>query len=228
MKTSVKYVMSGVFMALFLLLIVLTKCVDVDSIGPNGTKVGFAGLNRAVAKSLVYNKTWYQITELLGYAALGCAGVFAVMGLIQLVQRHSLFKVDMNLLLAGGLYLIVISLYVFFNKVAVNYRPVLTPGEKELEASFPSSHTMLACVVFGSAFLLIPRYIRTDGLKWILFTILALAMMLTVVGRILAGVHWLTDIFGGVLISVSLLMLFSGLLDRFGTTLKNEGDIVEM
>ena len=219
MKASSKFILSGILLALFLLMIVLTLNVDVEPIGPNGTKVGFATMNGAVAKSMGYNDTWYKITQYLGYFALAVAGMFAVVGLVQLIQRRSLWKVDSNLLITGVLYVIVIGLYIFFNKVAVNYRPVIVPGENEIEASFPSSHTMLAIVVFGSAFLLIPRYIAKDGLKWALITIMAFAMMLTVVGRIIAGVHWLTDIFGGLLISVSLLACYSGFLDKYGVTM---------
>ena len=112
--------------------------------------------------------------------------------------------------------MIVIIIYILFNKIAVNYRPVILPDEGKLEPSFPSSHTMLACVVMGSVILLIPQYVKSVTVKWAAVTVLALAIMLTVVGRLLSGAHWLTDIAGGVMISICLLSLCSAVMDQFG------------
>ena len=216
MNPKQKYIISAVFGVLFIGLIILLRTVDVDAIGPEGSKVGFAGLNGAVAKNIGYNEVWYNLTQMLGYAALVLAGGVAVVGLIQLIRRKSILKVDINILFTGGLYVIVIALYILFNKVAVNYRPVMLPGETKLEPSFPSSHTMLACVVMGSVILLIPKYVKSVTVKWAAVTVLALAMMLTVVGRLLSGAHWLTDIAGGVILSICLLSLYSAVMDQFG------------
>ena len=216
MKPKHKYIIAVVFGVLFLGFIVLLRTVDVDAIGPEGTKVGFAGLNGAVAKTFGYNEVWYRLTQLLGYASLALAGGVAIVGLVQLIQRKSLLKVDINLLFTGGLYIIVLIIYVLFSKIAVNYRPVILPDEGKLEPSFPSSHTMLACVVMGSVILLIPKYVKSVTVKWAAVTVLALAMMLTVVGRLLSGAHWLTDIAGGVMISICLLSLYSAIMDQYG------------
>ena len=40
--------------------------------------------------------------------------------------------------------------------------------------------------------------------------------MVLMVGRLLSGVHWLTDIIGGVLISLGLLFLFAGVRNLLG------------
>ena len=149
-----KYALSaGVSGLLFAALIVLVKSVDVQTIGPEGMRIGLSHLNRLVFEKLGVHMLWYAITDWLGIAAIGTALLFAMIGLVQWIRRRSILKVDKELLALGGLYLIVIGLYVLFELVIVNYRPIIMPGSIHPEASFPSSHTMLVCVIMGSAIL---------------------------------------------------------------------------
>lgn len=222
MKNKMKFCLGGISGALFVLLILLVRTVDVDAIGPEGSSVGFSKINGAVKDTFSYNETWYKITQYLGYAALAIAGGFALLGLVQLIRRKSFFQVDKNIIALGVLFTVVIILYVMFNKIAVNYRPVILPEEGVLEASYPSSHTVLTCVVMGGAMLQLPYYVKNQGLRLALNTILALIILLTVGGRLVSGAHWLTDILGGVLLSVCLLFVFSGVLDKIESTEKQE------
>lgn len=222
MKNKMKFCLGGISGALFVLLILLVRTVDVDAIGPEGSSVGFSKINGAVKDTFSYNETWYKITQYLGYAALAIAGGFALLGLVQLIRRKSLFKVDKNIIALGVLFTVVIILYVMFNKIAVNYRPVILPDEGVLEASYPSSHSVLTCVVMGGAMLQLPYYVKNQGLRLALNTILALIILLTVGGRLVSGAHWLTDILGGVLLSGCLLFVFSGVLDKIESTEKQE------
>ena len=215
MSAKLKCALSGVFVALFAVLIVMIKKVDVEGIGPDGTKIGLSGINKPVADNFAYNETWYKITQYLGYAALAVAGCFAVLGLVQLIQRKSLLKVDTNILAAGVIYVLTIGLYFLFDKVVINYRPIILPDEGVLEAGFPSSHTMLSIVVFGSALLQLRFYVKSVVAKRILGIALFAVMIVTIVGRILSGAHWLTDICGGVLISVALLFAYSAAVSKF-------------
>ena len=199
MKTNAKFITAAVAGILAVILIVLVRTVDVAAIGPAGTEIGLSGVNGAFRDSVAVNMTLYKMTEILGVVAIASGAVFAAVGLVQLIQRRSLFKVDGEILALGGLFVVLGGLYVFFEKVVVNFRPVIMEGETAPEASFPSSHTMLACVIFGGVFMLIGRYVKNRGLPVAL--------------RLLSGVHWLTDIIGGVLISVFLLAAFAGVLD---------------
>lgn len=210
-----KWALSGIFLALFGVLIVMIKKVDVESIGPEGTKIGLSGINKPVADNFTYNETWYKITQYLGYAALLVAGCLAVMGLVQLIQRKSLLKVDPNILAAGVIYVITIGLYFLFDKVVINYRPIILPDEGVLEAGFPSSHTMLSIVVFGTALLQLRFYVKNVMAKRCLGVALFAVMIVTIVGRLMSGAHWLTDICGGVLISVALLFAYSAAVSKF-------------
>ena len=155
---------------------------------------------------------WYTITDWLGVAALLTAAVFALAGLVQLIKRRSLLKVDKEIFALGVLYSAVIGIYVLFERVVMNYRPIILPGCTKPEASFPSSHTMLVCVMMGSAFLIMHRYIKNKNLCRILQGICAVTIAVTVAGRLISGVHWFTDICGGILISTALLALFSGVV----------------
>lgn len=198
--------------ALFLLLIVLVKFVDVSAVRETGTTIGLSHLNMGFATLTGINVIWYKITTVLGVFLLIFAGGFALIGLLQLIQRKSLLKVDYEILSLGGLYAVVVLLYAFFEKVIINYRPIIMDGETEPEASFPSSHTMLVCVVMGSAMMLLDRYIRDEKVAKILKIVCAVVILVTVFGRLICGVHWFTDILGGVLLSVTLLLIFNNVL----------------
>ena len=213
-KSKCKFLISGISGLLFVLLIFLLRLVDVRAVGPEGTSIGLSHLNRFVFELTGVNMIWYNITDWLGITAILVAFVFAVTGLVQLIKRRSLMKVDKEILSLGILYIIVIGIYLLFEKVIVNYRPVIMPECQHPEASFPSSHTMLVCVIMGSAIMLISRYIKKKTLCRTLQVICAVIIGVTVIGRLLSGVHWFTDIMGGILISTMLLALFSGVTKK--------------
>ena len=210
MKSKRSFTLAAVSGLLTVLLIVLIRFVDVAPIGPEGTRVGLSHFNRFVFDLFGVRFLWYTITDWLGVAAILTAFFFAAVGLVQLIKRRSLRKVDREILLLGTLYLAVIGLYVLFERVVVNCRPIVMPGGTHPEASFPSSHTMIVCVIMGSAAMLTGRYIRNKTLRTALHAVCAAVIGITVIGRLLAGVHWTTDILGGIGISVTLLSLYSG------------------
>ncbi len=212
MKTKTAFVCAGCAFALFLALIVVLFTVDVQPAGAGGTDIGLAALNTSFHDLTGLMEGWYSFTDILGIAALLAAGVFGVLGLVQLVRRKSLLRVDGEILALGGLYAVTLAIYVLFEKFIVNYRPVLEQGAEAPEASFPSSHTMLFTVVIGSAALILAKYIKNPKLaKAAAIACWALAAV-AVVGRLLSGMHWLTDIIGGLLISASLLFCYAGVL----------------
>lgn len=195
------FLISTVLILLAILFTVLVKVVDVKPVGVNGTSIGFATINQYVSSSIKVNMTLYNITNYLGLITIFMAMVYALMGFIQLVKRKSLFKVDKEFIILGMFYIAVISLYVFFEKVIINYRPVLIDGI--LEASYPSSHTLITVCLCGS-FIIINRKLF-NGVKYINVISFIIAFS-TVILRLLSGVHWFTDIVGGLFISTALLM----------------------
>ena len=213
MKKKIKFILAGVCGLLIAVLIVLVRFADVSPIAPEGTAVGLSSLNQAVFDAIGVNMLWYDITDWLGVSAIVTAFLFAAAGFTQMIKRRSLLKVDKEILTLGGLYAAVIGLYALFETLVVNYRPIIMPGVMKPEASFPSSHTMTVCVIMGSAMMLLGRYVKRKALCRVLRVVCAVIIGITVIGRLLSGVHWFTDIIGGLLISAALLALYSGISD---------------
>ena len=208
MKKTKSLWIGPVFLAAFALWTVLVRFIDVQAIGPNGSSVGFAALNKAVHETIGVHWELYTVTDRLGLIPIGFVLGFAVLGLVQLVRRRSLFKVDRSILLLGGFYIVVMAMYLLFEEVAINYRPVLIDGNPE--ASYPSSTTMLALCVLPTAMMQLKSRIRHIPVRRAVLVILGALTAFMVIGRLISGVHWLTDIIGGVLLSVGLLALYVG------------------
>ena len=222
MRNGAKWTLAVISALLCVCYIFVIRTVDVAAIGPMGTEVGLSTLNGMVSALIGTRDLWYRVTEMLGYLAILLAGVFGVCGLIQWIRRKKLSRVDREIFLLAGLYIAVIALYVLFEKFPVNYRPILMDGETEPEASFPSSHTMLSIVVFGSAIPMVKKYLPS-GWAGAASAVLWILLAVTVIGRLLSGVHWLTDILGGILIGTALLAFFMAALDT-GTDSSRKGE----
>lgn len=211
MKAKTKLTCAVIFLALFIILIVLLKTVDVNfsyceaNEEAADVETGLSSLNDALLAPR--NDTLFDFAEYLGYLALLTAFGFACFGAYQLFTRKSLFKVDPDIYVLAVFYIIVISLYFIFGKLHVNYRPVLIDGA--LEESFPSSHTMLAICVFVSALLQLKRRIKNQTVRVAACVSCGAFAVLTTVCRYFSGAHWFTDILGGMLISASLLFAYS-------------------
>ena len=139
-------ILTGILFIIFGVYTYLVKTINVKAIGPQKSKVGFAVVNKWFKNVIGKNMTIYKVTEYLGYALLLIVVVFAIIGLIQLIKRKNPLKVDKEILSLGALYACMAIVYVGFEKVIINYRPILI--DKVLEASYPSSHTVLAMCVF--------------------------------------------------------------------------------
>ena len=202
-----KYISPSILLFCFIVFTFLVKFIDVQAIGPQSSLVGFATINAAVHGFLGEHHYWYILTQLLGVLAILVAGAFAVFGFVQLIKRKSFLKVDRSLIVLGIIYIAVIVLYVLFEKLAVNYRPVIT--DEGLEPSYPSTHTMLILTIFGTARYALKQYIKNEKLFFTLQILCLVIMILTIAGRLISGVHWFTDIIGGLLISASLISYYS-------------------
>lgn len=198
-------------LASFVLWTAAVRCLDVQAIGPRDSSVGFAALNGAFHQLTGVHMTLYTVTDWLGLVPLGFAFGFALLGLVQLIRRRSLFKVDHSILVLGGFYVLVIAAYLFFEEVAVNYRPVLINGY--LEASYPSSTTLLVLCVIPTAMMQLNGRIGNSTLRKGIFAVLAAFTVFMVVGRLFSGVHWFTDIVGAVLLSAGLVMQYAAVVD---------------
>lgn len=195
-------ILSLLFLLLFIVWTFLVKFIDVQKIGPLDSEVGFAVLNGFVHNLTGENLSLYILTDWLSIVPILFVFVFALIGLIQLIKRKSLLKVDYDILVLGGFYIAVFALYALFEVVVINYRPLLIEGI--LEASYPSSTTMLVLCVMPTAIMQLNSRIKNKALKMSVISVLTAFTAFMVVARLLSGVHWLSDILGGVLLSVGL------------------------
>ena len=197
-RNRTQFLLPGLLLGAFLLWTAGVCLVDVRPIGPMGSEVGFAGLNGWFHGLTGVHWWLYDLTDLLGLASLGICGIFGLQGLCQWIRRKSIRRVDGELLALGGFYLAVLAVFFLFELLQINHRPVLIQGR--LEASYPSSTTMLALCVLPTAMLRLRS-------RWVRFLLAALTAFL-VLGRLLCGVHWVSDIIGGALLSAGLVTLY--------------------
>lgn len=195
------------FLAAFLLWTAAVCLVDVQAIGPKGSEVGFAGLNGWFHALTGVHMTLYTITDWMGLIPLAVAMGFGLLGLVQWIKRKRLRKVDGSILLLGGFYLAVLAVFLLFEAFVVNYRPVLIEGV--LEASYPSSTTLLTLCVMPAAMLQWKERIKDKRVRTWILGVSAGFTLFMVGGRLVSGVHWLTDIVGGVLLSAGLVLLYA-------------------
>lgn len=211
-------IIGAVCLLLFAVWTALIKTVDVQPVGQNGTSIGFAALNIWFHRLTGVHMWVYTVTDWLGLVPIGICLIFGVMGAIQLFTRKSLFKVDSDIRLLGVYYILVICGYLIFEIIPINYRPI--PIEGRTEASYPSSTTLLVMSVMPTlifqAHRRIKRRIYRMGIQ--IFTLAFTAFM--VIGRTAAGVHWLTDIVGSVLLSTGLYLVYHGCVHLTDTNSK--------
>lgn len=211
---SQKYMLiAAILFLVFVAFTFVVTHIDVRAIGPQQSSVGLASLNQWVFDFLGVNLLWYEITGWLGAIVMLFPLGFAVLGAYQLFKRKSLRKVDEDVLLLGGFYVVIAAVYLFFEQVVVNYRPIIL--ETALEASYPSSHTMMVISVAMTTILQFHRLFSQQKI-WLIVseTIIMMLMVVTVMGRLISGVHWFTDIMAGIILSVALVMLYYALTIR--------------
>lgn len=194
----------------FLLWTVAVQFVDVHAIGPQNTSVGFAMVNQFVHNLTGVHMALYRITDWLSLVPFVFVLGFALLGLAQWISRKDIFKVDYDILVLGGFYIAVMSAYVCFEMLAVNYRPVLI--DEVLEASYPSSTTMLVMCVMPTAIMQIRARIKNRIFKRYVICGITAFTVFMVIGRFLSGVHWVTDIIGGILFSTGLVRMYRGII----------------
>ena len=190
----------------FALWTVLIQCVDVQVVGQNGTKIGFADFNEWFHQLTGVHMTLYTITDWLGLVPIFICLCFGVLGLVQLIKRRSLLSVDPDILLLGIYYVLVIACYLIFEMIPINYRPVLIEGR--LEASYPSSTTLLVLSVMPTLWFQANRRVSNAMIRKAVAVFVVTFSVFMVIGRLVSGVHWATDIIGSVLLSAGLYMLY--------------------
>lgn len=201
-------VISLIGVGIFILFTILLLTVDRQAIGPNGSIVGFATMNKWYQDALINvvgldaGMKLYKATDIGSIPAIVIGLIFAVVGLVQWIKRKHILKVDGNILTLGLFYIFLFILFIFFTFVPINYRPVLIDGK--LESSYPSSTTLLSIGFMTTAIINNFKYIKNKKWLYTISIIEILYMLFLIIGRLLSGVHWLSDIIASLIISISL------------------------
>ncbi len=210
-KTKTNIIITASLFLTFIVFTVLVKFVDVNFV--NTSEVGFSSINKFFFESFEQSQFFYDLTEILGLLTFVIIIGFAGLGAYQLIKNKSIKKVDYKILILGAFYVLVLIFYVAFEVVIINYRPVLIEGE--LEASYPSSHSMLSICVVSSALIYIKETLKNKTLKITSYAVGGVIIAVMIIGRLLSGVHWFTDIIGAILLSSALIFAFYTAIDYF-------------
>lgn len=197
------YISIGSLLA-FLVWTLLLTFTDVKAIGPRESEVGFATVNRFFHKITGVNMTLYTVTDWLGLVPVFIGFGFAIFGFFKWVKRKNILKVDYSILALGVFYIAVAAFYILFEYVVINYRPTLINGY--LEVSYPSSTTLLVLTVMPTGLMQFRARIKSKIFSSAITVLIVVFTSFMVVGRLISGVHWLTDIIGGILLSAGLVM----------------------
>ena len=209
-----KEIRKGIIIILtFVAWTLLISFVDVKLIEQTGTSIGFATFNCWFHQLTGVHMGIYVLTDWLGLVPIFVCMIFGMIGLVQLIKRKSLLKVDLDIILLGVYYILVIGAYLFFEMIPINYRPILIEGR--LEASYPSSTTLLVLSVMPTLVFQTNRRMKNAVLKKIINVVTIIFSVLMVLGRLVSGVHWFTDIVGAVLISSGLFSIYKAFVLMF-------------
>lgn len=202
-----KVFLAGALLTAFAVWTILLRYVDVQAIGPRESSVGFATVNGWFHSLTGVHMSLYTITDWLGLVPVAFGFGFAILGLVQWIVRRKFLQVDRSILVLGVFYIVVTAAYLLFEEVVINYRPVLIANY--LEVSYPSSTTLLVMCVMPTAILQLRSRISNRWLKTAVSIVLVGFIAFMVLGRLISGVHWLSDIIGGALLSAGLVTLYS-------------------
>ena len=201
------------FVGAFLFWTMLIQRVDVQPMGIKGTMIGFATLNGWFHKTTGVHMAIYHITDWLSLVPILACMLLGVVGLMQWIQRRSIRKVDYDILCLGIYYVVVIAAYLVFEMIPINYRPILIEGRMEI--SYPSSTTLLVLCVMPTITEQVKRRVKCENVKRGMQSIIMVFSLFMVLGRLICGVHWLTDIVGSVLLSVGMFCIYKAVVMRY-------------
>ena len=158
--------------------------VDVQPLGQNGTSIGFAAFNCWFHHFTGVNMVIYTITDWMGLVPVAICLSFAGIGLVQLMKRRSLFRVDADIMILGVYFVIVFLAYAILEMIPINYRPILIEGR--MEASYPSSTTLLVLSVMPALIEQIQRRLSGITAKRIIMIVAIAFSAFMVIGRLVS------------------------------------------
>ena len=110
---------------------------------------------------------------------------------------------------------IVTGLNQLLKRILQRPRPTEFRIVEETGYSFPSGHSMVSMAFYGYLIYLIYKYVKNKYIKWSLIVLLSCLIVGIGTSRIYLGVHYTSDVLGGFLISVSYLVIYISVVNKF-------------
>lgn len=154
---------------------------------------------------------WDLISDIILATSFAALIVFAVLGFCQWIKRRSLKKVDKPLLWAIlPLFLMVVTYIIFDKFLILNTRPTDSG-----EPSFPSTHVMVIATIFSIIAIILPKYIKSRVARITLDLMMLALLVLVCVARVLADMHWISDVVGGLIFAVIFAVIYYLITRRY-------------
>ncbi len=222
MSKKLCYILSGFLFAVFVAFTVIVKFVDVAQIGVDGTEVGLAGVNGFFLRNIQPSKLWNVISTVILILAFACVALLCGVAIWQWTKRKSLKKVDKVFFVLIAFYAVLAVLYLIFNFIHINYRPILVDGE--LENSYPSSHVLITTFLLFSSVFVLHTIVKNKNIKIVCDVLTSALIVFGVISRMLSGFHWFTDVCGALILAGALSLLFVAITKTF---CKKENEKIE-
>lgn len=133
-------------------------------------------------------------------------GGFWVITILTIVLLITLKKKQKIMVLSN--VIIVTILNQLLKIVFMRPRPEIMRLIEEQGYSFPSGHSMVSTAFYGLLIYLIYKNVKNKYIKYTLCTILSILILIICLSRIYLGVHYASDVIGGVCFSIAYLIIF--------------------
>ena len=154
---------------------------------------------------------WNTVSDIILATSLATFAIFAILGFCQWIKRKSLKKVDKELLWAILPFILMVATYIVFDKfIILNTRP-----NGSSEPSFPSTHTMVVATIFLITAIILPKYIKSRAARIVLDLMMLAFVVLVSIGRVLANMHWISDVVGGLVFAAIFATIYYLIIRRY-------------
>lgn len=163
-----------------------------------------------------YNNISNLISDNMTFFVKVITNLGSAFSLIALTLLVILIPKDKIYGILTGINLVVIFTLNFILKlIFARPRPIDINIIKEIGYSFPSAHAMVGTAFYGFFIYLIWHQNIKRSLKWFYSILLSILILLICITRIYLGVHFASDVFGGLTISITYLVIFTSIINKY-------------
>jgi len=199
LKKNLKWIIALITLILFL---AIMKSIYIESI------VEF--------DNFYYDYVSLLISDRMTFFVKMITNLGSALTLISLTILSMLISKEKRYGVLTGINLVVIFLFNLVLKlIFARPRPLNINLIKEFGYSFPSAHAMVSTAFYGFFIYLIWQTNINKKQKWLYSCLFSLLILLICVTRVYLGVHYASDVFGGMLIAITYLVLFTSIISKY-------------